>query len=347
MGHKGLWADWFRLVEPVFSRVPLQTGCGNHDVLQLQGEERFWPSWGSYELDSGTQGECGVPFQHLLAMDGEDDEGRRAVNNNWTSLDLEGVAHVVTLSTEHNFTAGSRQAAWLLRDLARVNRSRTPWLVVQFHRPMYDSTFNALLPEEGATRAILEPVLEAAGADLVLTAHIHDYQSMHCRVYNGTCRTGAAPVGRPVMMIGGGGKTSGVRAWMDEPEWLATRTNDLGYARFQPRNGTAALWQWVFNSNGTVFDTHWIERPVVAAARAAAEAGDASAPAPGASAAALEAWRRTAVAAWMRRGADSLGRTDSGVTHPDAAGAALLGGRLAREAGHVIDPEALFRAWGV
>ncbi len=348
MGRKGLWADWFRMVEPVFKRVPLQTGCGNHDVLQLQGAERFWPPWGSYEFDSGTQGECGVPFQHLMAMDGGDSpSGERTINNNWTSLDLPGVAHVITLSTEHNFTQGSAQAKWLLSDLAAVNRTRTPWVLVQFHRPMYDSTFNALLPEEGATRAILEPVLEAGGADLVLTGHVHDYQSMHCRVYNGTCRSGAAPVGRPVMLVGGGGKTSGVRAWMDEPAWLAARTNGLGYARFQPRNGSVALWQWVFNTNGTVFDQHWIERPVHSAARAARAAGETDAPAADANPAALEAWRRARVAAWMRSERDTAGDLGSGLPVAEARAAAVKGAGMAAERGEIIDPTPLFDAWGL
>lgn len=349
MGRKGVWAEWFELVEPVFSQVPAFFSCGNHDVLQLQGSERFWPSWGSYELDSGTQGECGVPFQHLVAMDGEDGEGNRVVNNNWTSLDLPGVAHVVSLSSEHNFTAGSEQAEWLVSDLARVNRSSTPWVVVQLHRPMYDSTFNALLPEEAATRTILEPLFEAAGVDLVLTAHIHDYQSMHCRIYNGTCRDGvggAGPVGRPVMVVGGGGKTSGIRAWMDAPDWLAARTDGLGYARFRPANGTAALWEWVFNTNGTAFDSHWIERPVASAAREARDAGDSTAPPAGSGAEALEAWRRQRFTRWWRAGAvDPRARQGAGLTHPGAAAAAVQGRVLAERDGHAISPERLLKLW--
>lgn len=33
------------------------------------------------------------------------------------------------MSTEHNYSVGSAQYEWLIKDLAAVNRSRTPWLI--------------------------------------------------------------------------------------------------------------------------------------------------------------------------------------------------------------------------
>lgn len=45
-------------------------------------------------------------------------------------------------STEHAFEPGSPQRAWFEAALQAVDRSRTPWLVVGGHRPMYiDSTW--------------------------------------------------------------------------------------------------------------------------------------------------------------------------------------------------------------
>lgn len=44
--------------------------------------------------------------------------------------------------------AGSEQHAWLLADLAAVDRSVTPWVIVGGHRPIYiASTFN--MPDQG------------------------------------------------------------------------------------------------------------------------------------------------------------------------------------------------------
>lgn len=38
------------------------------------------------------------------------------------------------MSTEHFFGPGTPQRLWLEADLAGVNRSRTPWLVLVGHR---------------------------------------------------------------------------------------------------------------------------------------------------------------------------------------------------------------------
>ena len=56
----------------------------------------------------------------------------------WYSHDY-GNVHFTWISTEHNFTFGSPMYTWLENDLASVDRSRTPWLLVMAHRPMYCS----------------------------------------------------------------------------------------------------------------------------------------------------------------------------------------------------------------
>ena len=49
---------------------------------------------------------------------------------------------------EHLFEPGSPQHDFIRADLAALNRTRTPWLVVGGHRPPYiDSTFYGLVPD--------------------------------------------------------------------------------------------------------------------------------------------------------------------------------------------------------
>ena len=50
-----------------------------------------------------------------------------------------GSIHFTMMSTEHNFTQGSRQYKWIEQDLKNVNRSLTPWLAIVGHRAMYSS----------------------------------------------------------------------------------------------------------------------------------------------------------------------------------------------------------------
>ena len=58
------------------------------------------------------------------------------LSNGRYSFDV-GNMHVVMMLTELPCGAGSAQYEWLQADLATVNRSLTPWLVVTGHRPMY------------------------------------------------------------------------------------------------------------------------------------------------------------------------------------------------------------------
>lgn len=44
------------------------------------------------------------------------------------------------MSTEHDFTPGSRQYTWLENDLKSVDREKTPWLIFSGHRAMYCSS---------------------------------------------------------------------------------------------------------------------------------------------------------------------------------------------------------------
>lgn len=43
------------------------------------------------------------------------------------------------MSTEHDYSPGSRQYKWLENDLRNVNRSLTPWVIIGGHRAMYCS----------------------------------------------------------------------------------------------------------------------------------------------------------------------------------------------------------------
>ena len=50
-------------------------------------------------------------------------------------------------NTAVTMCSGSEQHAFVLRDLASVNRSLTPWLVVGGHRPFYIDSTNNMEPD--------------------------------------------------------------------------------------------------------------------------------------------------------------------------------------------------------
>lgn len=72
--------------------------------------------------------------------------------------------------------------AWLKKDLASVDRSRTPWLLVSMHAPWYNSNYNHQ-GEGEKMRQSLEDVLYQHGVDTVIAGHVHAYERSQ-RTYN-------------------------------------------------------------------------------------------------------------------------------------------------------------------
>lgn len=56
-----------------------------------------------------------------------------------------------------------------------MDREKTPWLLVLFHVPWYNSN-EAHQGEGDDMKEAMEPLLRAAGVDLVLSGHVHAYE---------------------------------------------------------------------------------------------------------------------------------------------------------------------------
>ena len=137
------------------------------------------------------------------------------------------------------------QKSWLASDLAAVNRSATPWIIVTGHRPFYTSR------EHGATAWMLaefEPLFQQWGVDLVLGGHNHFYERMYPiragipspKQYN-NLTTEDPPV---YIVIGGAGNTenhyqlfeSDIDAFIDDEYY--------GYMSIDFMNSTSINIQW-------------------------------------------------------------------------------------------------------
>jgi predicted phosphohydrolase len=63
----------------------------------------------------------------------------------------------------------------LKRDLAGVDRRRTPWLLALLHAPWYNT--NEAHQDEGESmRAAMERLLYEARVDVVFAGHVHAYE---------------------------------------------------------------------------------------------------------------------------------------------------------------------------
>ncbi len=246
-------------------QVPYFLNVGNHEYDTPSAAYAEKGRVRSFYNGSDSGGECGVPtHRQFLAPLAPD------VDAPWYSLEM-GPAHVVAMSTEHDFRRGSAQYAWLEADLNAVDKTVTPWIIFGGHRPGYidsawsfkgnngagDVEFSALWIEH------VEPLLLAAGVQLVVWGHNHQVQRL-CAVRAGACaarsETGADGVASysdppaPIhMVIGTGGApytnaTAG--ADFDENRFLRH-----GYARVECVGATKLRWDWYDAVEAEVVDS--------------------------------------------------------------------------------------------
>ena len=101
-------------------------------------------------------------------------------SNLWYSYN-HGAMHITNINSEDLQTPGSPQADWLAADLAAVDRTVTPWLILMQHRPVYSSTKSEAGDHTpgvpGGFPAKLEPYIKQYAVDLFLTGHEHQVRT--------------------------------------------------------------------------------------------------------------------------------------------------------------------------
>lgn len=70
-----------------------------------------------------------------------------------------------------DFFATDDQYKWLRKDLAKVNREVTPWLVATWHPPWY-TTYRAHYREAECMKVAMEDLLYQYGVDIVFNGHV-------------------------------------------------------------------------------------------------------------------------------------------------------------------------------
>nr|WJJ62495.1 inactive purple acid phosphatase 2 [Fagopyrum tataricum] len=268
-GYAWIWDNFFNQIEPVASKVGYHVCIGNHEYdWPAQPWKPDWASW-IYGKDGG--GECGVPYSLRFKMPGNSSEptGMRApaTRNLFYSFN-QGSVHFVYFSTETNFLQGGSQYDFLKHDLESVDRNKTPFVVVQGHRPMY-TTSNEV--RDGPIREKLlnhlEPLFVKNNVSLALWGHVHRYERF-CPLNNFTC-------GRilkdhyqdkyPVHMVIGMAGQDWQPIWaprpthpdipeFPQPERSLYRGGEFGYIRLVATKERLTV-SYVGNHDGEVHDT--------------------------------------------------------------------------------------------
>ena len=167
----------------------------------------------------------------------------------WYSFNYNSV-HFIMLSSEHNYTSTAPAYLFLLNDLKNVNKKETPWIIVNIHRPLYES--EEYSGDNEVSRhlvELLEPTLYKYGVDMVLAGHFHSYERT-CAVYNYQC-IGRKNGGITHLTIGTGGIGLD-NALYETVDWSVFRDEiDWGFGKFYV-NSTTLIAQFVANHVGVV-----------------------------------------------------------------------------------------------
>uniref|UniRef100_A0A7C9DMG7 acid phosphatase n=1 Tax=Opuntia streptacantha TaxID=393608 RepID=A0A7C9DMG7_OPUST len=150
------------------------------------------------------------------------------------------------------------QWRWLKEELERVDREKTPWLIVLMHAPLYSSN-EAHYMEGESMRSAFESWFVEYKVDLIFAGHVHAYErsyrisNIHYNISNGD-RYPVPDKSAPVYItIGDGGNQEGLAAkfWDPQPDYSAFREASYGHSILEIENRTHAIYHWNRNVNGT------------------------------------------------------------------------------------------------
>jgi acid phosphatase len=189
----------------------------------------------------------------------------------WYSFEY-GMAHIVMINTETDFpnapdgTDGSaklnsgpfgktnQQTEFLKADLASVDRSVTPWVIVAGHRPWYSTgTGNDCT----ACQAAFEDIFYQYGVDLGVFGHVHNSQRF-APVYNGTADANGMndPKAPMYIVAGGAGNIEGPDAPGVEPSYTEfAYGSGYSYATVRFVDEQHLQVDFYQSSNGTLLDS--------------------------------------------------------------------------------------------
>ncbi|KAB2023276.1 hypothetical protein E1A91_D06G007300v1 [Gossypium mustelinum] len=232
------WDTWGRFVERNAAYQPWIWTAGNH------------------ELDFAPEIEETTPFKPYTHRYYVPYESSRSTSPLWYSI-KRASAYIIVLSSYSAYGKSTPQYKWLKKELPKVNRSETPWLIVLVHCPIYNSNSHHYM--EGETmRVVYESWFVKYKVDVVFSGHVHAYErskrisNIAYNILNGKC-TPVHDLFAPVYItIGDGGNHCGPALGMVEPQpnFSAYRETSFGHGIFDIKNRTHAYFGWHRNQDG-------------------------------------------------------------------------------------------------
>jgi len=228
--EQGIWDTWFNMIQPLATKLPYMVAVGNHELFSLF-----------------------VAYDTRFNMPGDESGSHE---DTYFSFDYQNM-HIISLSSEQLvYYHWLDQYIWLEADLAKVDRSKTPWVILSWHSPWYTSS-TVHTTDGDAMRLSFEDLIYKYKVDLVLVGHVHAYERTYS-VYNGTV-TDDGPI---YLCNGNGGNGEGLyNTWVTpQPAWSAHREAYFGYGVITVYNSTHIYWEAKSVDDGKIHDQFWFVR---------------------------------------------------------------------------------------
>lgn len=242
-GVQRRWDEYGRKVQDITANLQYQTIPGNHEMaivtyLGLQGYRNRWF----------------MPYDFPLDRPG----GQEAY---WYTF-TRGPLRVIGLNSESHLDialVSPDQLTWLKNALQEAQRTRKqhPWVFVMLHRPLYctSTRHTECGTFAGWLRDWLEDLFMQYRVDLVVTAHMHNYERT-TPLYKNIPYPGHHNASAPVYIINGAaGCREGLSSFTETaPDWSANRVHDMGYALMSV-NMNSLTWKWFTSSDNVMRDS--------------------------------------------------------------------------------------------
>jgi hypothetical protein len=232
------WDSWGRFVERSTAYQPWIWSVGNHEI-------EYFPYMGEV-----------TPFRNYLYRYPTPYLASESSSPLWYAI-RRASAHVIVLSSYAPYVKYTPQYRWLREELQKVDRKKTPWLIVLMHVPIYNSN-EAHFMEGESMRSVFESWFVEYKVDVIFAGHVHAYErsyrisNINYNVSAGDCYPvpdESAPV---YITVGDGGNQEGLagRFRDPQPEYSAFRESSYGHSTLEIKNKTHAIYHWNRNDDG-------------------------------------------------------------------------------------------------
>ncbi|KAM7511577.1 hypothetical protein LguiB_010452 [Lonicera macranthoides] len=232
------WDTWGRFIERSAAYQPWLWSAGNHEI-------EYMPYMGEV-----------IPFRSYLERYPTPHLASNSSNPLWYAF-RRASAHIIVLSSYSPYVKYTPQWRWLAEELKRVDREKTPWLIVIMHTPIYNS--NEKHFDEGESmRVVFESWFIHHKVDIIFAGHVHAYErsyrisNIHNNVWGGDPNPVPDKFAPVYITVGDGGNQEGLASRFQDPqpEYSAFREASYGHSILEIKNRTHALYQWNRNDNG-------------------------------------------------------------------------------------------------